>query len=340
MPQINENSVVSAPNEKIDAVYLWCDGSDPAFREEKVRLQKALGLPSEEDHTGDQRFADNEELRFSLRGLEKNAPWVNHIWIVTNRQRPAWLRDHPKVTIVDHKEIIPAHLLPTFNSGVIEAYIDRIPGLQEKFIYLNDDMFIARPVDPGFFFEGDLPVVRLRPPQKDMPWQTIEEVENVIRTEAVHSFRRTQLRAWLVFSKKHGARPIRVLAHAVDGLTKSAMREVYARYPEILETNVSPFRTGKCIHRLIFQLEMAYAMGAKLVTAEKPGFLLKHFPALSRQKLETFEGTECEKIRERTLRYRPVMFCFNADPKMDPENRQKTKQFLEKLFPEPSPFEK
>lgn len=32
------------------------------------------------------RFEDNEELRYSLRSVEKFMPWVRHIYIVTNGQ--------------------------------------------------------------------------------------------------------------------------------------------------------------------------------------------------------------------------------------------------------------
>lgn len=50
------------------------------------------------------RFEDNEELRYSLRSLEQYAPWVRHIFIVTNGQIPYWLNlDNPRVTVVTHK---------------------------------------------------------------------------------------------------------------------------------------------------------------------------------------------------------------------------------------------
>ncbi|MEQ2168250.1 hypothetical protein GOODEAATRI_012411, partial [Goodea atripinnis] len=46
------------------------------------------------------RFEDNEELRYSLRSVEKHAPWVRHIFIVTNGQIPSWLNlDNPRVTV-------------------------------------------------------------------------------------------------------------------------------------------------------------------------------------------------------------------------------------------------
>ena len=50
------------------------------------------------------RFEDNEELRYSLRSLEQYAPWVRHIFIVTNGQIPHWLNlDNNRVTIVTHE---------------------------------------------------------------------------------------------------------------------------------------------------------------------------------------------------------------------------------------------
>jgi UDP-N-acetylglucosamine-lysosomal-enzyme len=46
---------------------------------------------------------DNEELRYSLRSIEKYAPWVRHIYLVTNGQVPYWLNmTNPKITVVTH----------------------------------------------------------------------------------------------------------------------------------------------------------------------------------------------------------------------------------------------
>ena len=43
---------------------------------------------------------------------------------------------------------------PTYNSFAIESYLDRIPGLAEHFIYLNDDMFFGNNVTEGDFFSA------------------------------------------------------------------------------------------------------------------------------------------------------------------------------------------
>lgn len=41
---------------------------------------------------------------------------------------------------------MPEASLPTFDSGHIESWIHHIPGLSERYFYLNDDVFFGAPV--------------------------------------------------------------------------------------------------------------------------------------------------------------------------------------------------
>ncbi|KAE8875963.1 hypothetical protein PF005_g19249 [Phytophthora fragariae] len=54
------------------------------------RLTEA-GVKGKDDSSSDNRFRDNEELRYSLRSLEKYAPWVRHIYVVTDGLILPWL---------------------------------------------------------------------------------------------------------------------------------------------------------------------------------------------------------------------------------------------------------
>jgi hypothetical protein len=134
-------------NFPIDIVYTWVDLDDPAFRE-----QLATYLPSgsgaNRPTMSEARFACHEELRYSLRSIERFAPWFNHIYIVTNGQVPAWLGAHPKVTLVTHDQILEPKYLPTFNSHVIGSALHRIPNLSEHYVYFNDDVLLIRPLAP------------------------------------------------------------------------------------------------------------------------------------------------------------------------------------------------
>ena len=81
------------------------------------------------------RYADNDQLRYSIRSLEKFAPWVRQIFIVTNGQIPHWLDLDSKAIVVEHKDIFDNHDdLPTFSSPAIEANIHKIEGLSDKFL--------------------------------------------------------------------------------------------------------------------------------------------------------------------------------------------------------------
>jgi hypothetical protein len=135
----------------IDIVYSWVDGSDPEFRARRAGMMAQVVVG--EGDEADARIRQIDELRYALRSVHKNAPWIRRIFIATDSRVPAWLADDPKVTIVraaDHFSDTSA--LPVFNSHAIECQLQHIEGLSEHFLYSNDDMFFARPVRPPMFF--------------------------------------------------------------------------------------------------------------------------------------------------------------------------------------------
>jgi len=97
------------------------------------------------------RFADHDELRYSMRSLVTYGGWVRHVYLVTNGQVPTWLNlSHPKITVITHEQLFrhneKGRELPTFSSNAIEANLHRIPNLSRRFLYFNDDTLFAAPV--------------------------------------------------------------------------------------------------------------------------------------------------------------------------------------------------
>lgn len=195
---------------KIDIVYTWIDGQDAKWMAKKESHLAHCQVYDNcyKSQAGSERFTDNQELKYSLRSIELFAPWVNHIYIITDAQKPKWLKDCSKVTIIDHSEIIPREFLPTFNSSVIEAHLHLITNLEEKFIYFNDDMFLGKPTSELDFFRKDKPYIFT---------SSIIQKKNKKRKESTYNVRAINLSRHIVQEKnkifigyglKHGIRPL------------------------------------------------------------------------------------------------------------------------------------
>ena len=139
----------------VDFVVTWVDGSDPLWLAQKAQY---TGEKTADINNDASRYRDWDVFQYWFRAVEKNAPWVNKVYLVTWGHLPPWLNtDCPKLKIIKHEDIIPAEYLPTFNSHVIEWNLWRIPELSEHFVYFNDDMFITRQLKKGSFFKNGLP---------------------------------------------------------------------------------------------------------------------------------------------------------------------------------------
>ncbi|MCM1056197.1 MAG: stealth family protein [Firmicutes bacterium] len=139
--------------QEIDFVVTWLNESDPDWRRSREKY-----APGEGEDGRAERYRDWGLFRYWFRGVEKFAPWVRKVHLVTWGHIPEWLNtDCPRLNVVRHEDIIPAEFLPTFNGNVIEIYLYRIRGLAEQFVYFNDDMYLTKPVKPEYFFRGGLP---------------------------------------------------------------------------------------------------------------------------------------------------------------------------------------
>ena len=153
----------------IDAVVTWVDTTDQTWQ----RLY--------EQHTG-KRFENGirwtpasagpeTELATCLELIRRNMPWVRRTYVVTMApQRPKCILDE----IVVHHDAMG--LGPVFNSHAIESSLHRIPGIAEHFVYINDDIYVRKPVTPSTFLTLDnRPIVRVEGVLKDGEWSQINK---------------------------------------------------------------------------------------------------------------------------------------------------------------------
>lgn len=227
----------------IDVVYTWVDGNDPAWEQaRRSRLTEVTGVGLTRASSGRARYVDRSELRFSLRSLHLFAPWVRRIHIVTAGQLPTWLdADHPQIHVVDHRDILPADALPTFNSHAIESALHRIDGLAEHFVYFNDDMMLGRPVRPeAFFTSSGLSAVYL----SKLAIGLTDSPDGAPFVRAAWNNRALLEAAFGVVTTHH-------LSHAPYPHRVSVLRELEARFPDAFAATArSPFRSDSDVSTL------------------------------------------------------------------------------------------
>lgn len=236
----------------IDIVIPWVDGDDPVLAAK--RRQHLTGKKEEKhaDVAAATRFSDLGEIFWCIDSINIFAPFIRKIFIVTDSQDPrleehlaARFPDgHIPVEIVDHQVIFRGYekYLPIFNSRSIEAVIWRIPGLSEHFVLMNDDFFLAGPVKPEDFYQGDKTVC-----YADWRWTWLERLFRRIKRWKNRRAKATFKGSMINAVKILGGHPVFLyLAHTPRALKRSFYENFFAEHPEVLVRNLlDRFRTPR-----------------------------------------------------------------------------------------------
>ena len=291
----------------MDAVITFVDESDPLWREDFRRM---LDVPVLE-----KRYRDWGLLRFLFRGIEMHLPFVRKVFLVVARdsQVPAWV-DREQVNVVLHGQIIPPEYLPTFNSCTIEMFLHRIPGLDERYLYFNDDMFpMTDCTEEDFFPEG----------HPAMGFARCRWDRSLFKRQCLNSDRLAR-RAAGVEAGKGFLRP----EHICSPMLRSACETAFAAVEPEINGSLSPLREMKNVNQYFFLDYMLFSGIALDRRIPKRHFSLA---AASANRICSFLEQPDRK-----------MVCIN-DVKMSTERfqavRRKILLAFERHFPQRSRFE-
>lgn len=136
----------------MDVVITYVDGNDPVWKQDYERYTNVPIMQK--------RFRDWGTLKYLMRGIQTRMPFIRNVYLVVSHpsQVPEWV-DRTQLKIVLHSDIIPSEFLPTFNCNPIEMHLHRIEGLDEEFLYFNDDMFPVGDCRPTDFFRDGKAVI-------------------------------------------------------------------------------------------------------------------------------------------------------------------------------------
>lgn len=301
-----EHSTVDFP---IDMVYLWVDGSDPEWQATFTKYYPKASVKNS-------RYTSADELKYALRSVERFAPWINRVWLVTNGQVPKWLtKYHPKLTLVTHEQIIDKKYLPTFNSQAIECNIHKIDGMAECFLYGNDDMLFGAPVYPSDFFTANGKAI-------------MRFSGGSVRSENGGIFNDMKNNAAEILDSEFGEQKWKRGWHYIKAYNRSMMADAEERAPQAYhrsrsnKTRRSSDVAWNCAFWPSFSIEAGYATrAANRITA-------------------MYINAGMDEIRERmskVLRRTPELICVNNTT---PGRVGVVREFLTALLPSVSSFER
>lgn len=322
-------------NFSIDIVYLWVDGNDPEIIKKRNYWKEKYGHEISKQAINPCRFVDNNELKYSLRSLEKYAPWINNIFIVTDNQTPKWLNtNHEKIHIIDHSEIIPKDALPTFNASAIEACIHKIPNLSEHFIFANDDMFFLDYTNPSFFFTNEgFPIFRV-----------CKKISDKHFNECIY-FKMVK-NGYDLIKSKFGYKLNYEPHHNIDPYRKSDFEKCNQLFSEeITKTIYSKFRSETDIQRVVYSAYACAIGECKLKRINQMNWDLPFYKKLIKiltlnwKKDSCYFGAGDKRIFKKIKQYKPNLICINDYDFITDEERKDIKNKLEQFFPEKSSYE-
>ena len=127
--------------EPIDVFIKYIDLSDPKLNRTGIRQIK--------------KDEDNQELRYTVRSILKNIPWIRKIFILMPNEKVKYFK--PKEDIDEKIVYVKDKDLLGFDSASIYAFLYNLHkmkqfGMSENFILMDDDYFIAGKLNKNDFF--------------------------------------------------------------------------------------------------------------------------------------------------------------------------------------------
>lgn len=292
--------------DKIDAVYTYADMSDPVWYEQYKKYMK------KEPRTG--RHQNHNELEYSIKCLRLYCPFIDRIFIVTAGPIPVWHDPLDKqIIIIDQNEILGEECLrPTFKSTSVEAYLHRIPGLSECFMYLNDDYFVGNYLTKEMWFQDNLPVVDVYTSKWDFDVPDIRSFQNLKPVQNAENTQRDSMRtnvhiAHLYHTNRCIYRQFNVLpnltiTHQAHLLRRSCMEDAWRIFKRELTECVSMARTRTRdeVHMSL----LSHFVGAL------SGRMLLRLGSDSPMQMMSVKLHKQEQI-DRCLKSKPHLFCVN-----------------------------
>ena len=292
----------------MDIVITYVDGNDPVWKRD---YEKHTSVPVMQ-----KRFRDWGTLKYLLRGIEVNMPFIRNVYLVVSHpsQVPQWV-DQSQLKIVLHSDIIPEEYLPTFNCNPIEMHLHRIEGLDEEYLYFNDDLYPLAPCKPEDFFRNGKGVLGF-----SRHFLVSGMYKKICRNSDSHARKALGMRPSICFVRPQ---------HTCTPMFKSECEQLYSILEQDILASLTRVRTSDNLNQYLF---LDYQLFKGRMVNEK--ISNKHY---------SVAVTSPEKLKSFILSPTRNLMCVN-DVRLSEERYMKLRSAMieafELKFPQKSRFEK
>lgn len=300
----------------MDAVVAWLDTTDKHYIK-----QRNNDFGKAEPYNIN-RIGKRDELRFCLRSLYYNAPWLRKIYLVSwENQFPEWLDEetcaklNPPIIKIKQESLNDGEYM--YGSLAVEAAIYKIPGLSDLFLYSNCDMFIAKKMNIGDWIDnsgnGKLQIdsyIDTFEPRPDSWWNSdiLSQVELFLKTFGKPKFK--------FFCR----------THQITILSKKAYIDINNALPNLLK-NTSKLKGREYKDRITRTL-------IEFVSVQK-GYCQINDTKFLTEILNQESDYTNYKVKSDTL-----LLCTNLNSKILKSDYNEYMRFMLNLFPKKLPAEK
>ena len=282
---------------------------------------------------------DNEELRYSIRSIIKNIPWIRKIFILMPNDEIRFFKDYnlinDKIIYVKDKDILGYDSANSisfqFNYWKMKKF-----GISENFIIMDDDCFIGQPLNKtNFFYVSNGRVIPAIITNKflDLNEHLIEKIKirlkksiNINLTQNSAEFHYSLYNTYSFILKKLKKTKLFFPVHTHNAIPVNIyeIKEIY----DIVYNSEYKLSTLESLYRQLESLQFQT-------------FVLSYLFNKNNRKVINISYKLIQNKNSIFSYYNYSLFCINTGSIMNSNSSfMKTKITMEYLFPIPSFFEK
>ena len=311
--------------EPIDVLIKYIDLKDPTLERNNIhQIEKDI---------------DNEELRYSIRSILKNIPWVRKIYILMPNKKVRFLKNYDlirnKIIYVKDKDLLG---FDSSNSLAFQFRLWKMKkfGISDNFIVMDDDCFIGKPLKKSdLFYVKNNKVIPLTITSKfhqvekknaEEKLISLQELVNKIKEEQnAYSFEYSQYLTYLFI--------INIFERSQIIIPKFTHNAIPVNSKELKE-----------IYNLIFKSEFnettLFCKYRHIKTLQFQTFVLAYTFIKYRKKVKDISYKYIVNNHSIHTNYNTQLFCINTIPIGNTNiSFLITRIVMEKLFPQVSPYE-